>query len=48
VNEVTAVEADPGAHTMTVSFDDAELELDRVVEALGEAGYSVPRYELLD
>jgi copper chaperone CopZ len=45
---VTAVQADASTHTVTVSFDDAELELDAVVEALGEAGYSVPRYELLD
>jgi copper chaperone CopZ len=33
---------------VTVKFDDDQLKLDRILEALAEAGYSVPRYELLD
>ena len=36
------------AHTLTVSFDDEQLSLDRVVEALGTAGYTVPNSRLLD
>ena len=32
------------ASTVTVEFEDAQLSIDRVVSALNDAGYSVPRY----
>ena len=30
------------AHTVTVSFDDEQVSLDAIVEALNGAGYTVP------
>jgi copper chaperone CopZ len=30
------------AHTITVTFDDEQVSLDTIVEALGDAGYTVP------
>ena len=32
------------AHTVTVEFDDEQATIDDVVQALSEAGYSVPKY----
>ena len=31
-------------HTVTVEFDDDEASIDDVIQALSEAGYSVPKY----
>jgi copper chaperone CopZ len=36
------------AHTVTVAFDDEELSVDSIVQALNEAGYSVPGYDRKD
>jgi hypothetical protein len=33
------------AHTLTVGFDDEETDLDKVIEALSLAGYTVPKHE---
>jgi copper chaperone CopZ len=30
------------AHTITVEFDDDDLSLEQIIEALGNAGYTVP------
>lgn len=38
------VETDMRAHTVTVAFDDAEVELSNIVQALAVAGYTVPDY----
>ena len=35
-------------HTLTVSFDDENLSIESVVEALGSAGYTVPSKRLLN
>ena len=32
-------------HTVTVAFDDDQLAIDEVIQALNQAGYSVPEYE---
>ena len=32
------------AHTVTVQFDDDELSLDEIIQALGDAGFSVPSH----
>ena len=32
-------------HTLTVAFDDEELSLDAIVQALNQVGYTVPSYE---
>jgi copper chaperone CopZ len=32
------------AHTVTVEFDDDELTLEQIVQALGDAGYTVPSH----
>ena len=42
VDYVKSVETDMDAHTVTVKFDDAKVSLDTIVEALFEAGYTVP------
>ena len=31
------------AHTVTVEFDDEQVSLDAIVQALNEAGYTVPK-----
>jgi copper chaperone CopZ len=36
---VSAVETDMDAHTMTVSFDDDDVQIADVIEALADAGY---------
>ncbi len=36
------------AHTLTVSFDDEHVTIESVVEALGNAGYTVPNKRLVD
>ena len=33
------------SHTMTVRFDDEEVSLADVLQALNQAGYTVPSYE---
>ena len=47
IEGVTSVESDMNAHTITVAFDDANLKLDRIIGALGEAGYTVPKFQQL-
>ncbi len=42
IEHVTSVETDMNAHTLTVAFDDERVSLDMIVNALGEAGYTVP------
>jgi copper chaperone CopZ len=32
-------------HTVTVAFDDDQLSIEEVIQALNKAGYSVPDYE---
>ena len=32
-------------HTLTVTFDDEATSVDRVIETLGQAGYTVPSHE---
>ena len=44
---VTSVSTDMSAHTVTVAFDDEALDVDGIIQALGEAGYSVPNYRRL-
>jgi copper chaperone CopZ len=39
--DVSSVESDMNAHTMTVAFDDDKVELDQIVSALHDAGYVV-------
>jgi len=41
---VTSVDTDMSEHTITVGFDDEKASIDDIVKALGEAGYTVPRY----
>ena len=36
---------DMNQHTVTVSFDNEQMSLDAVVEALGGAGFTVRNYE---
>ena len=38
---MTAVETDMQAHTVTVSFDDEQVQLDAIHAALNDAGYVV-------
>jgi copper chaperone CopZ len=47
VKGVTSVNTDMSAHTVTVAFDDEALDVDRIIQALGKAGYSVPEYRRL-
>ena len=42
---VDKVQTDMNEHTLTVAFDDAELSVDRIVQALNQAGYTVPGYD---
>jgi len=37
-----SVTSDMDAHTITVEFDDGESSIEEIVEALGNAGYTVP------
>jgi hypothetical protein len=30
------------AHTLSVEFDDDDLDVDDIIQALGQAGYTVP------
>jgi copper chaperone CopZ len=32
------------AHTVSVQFDDDELSIEEIIQALGDAGYSVPSH----
>lgn len=47
IKELTRIEVSQARHTVTVDFDDDEIDLDPVIEALGEGGYSVTRFERL-
>jgi copper chaperone CopZ len=42
---VSDVETDMNAHTLTVGFDDETTSLNKIVEALGKMGYTVPQYD---
>ena len=42
---MTRIEPSARRHTVSVDIDDAVIELDDVFELLGEAGYSVTRFE---
>ena len=44
MTDVRAVESDMNDHTVTVEFDDEKLSLDSIVQALNEAGYTVPKH----
>ena len=44
VSNVRSVDADMNEHTVTVEFDDDQLSIDDIIQALGEAGYTVPKY----
>ena len=44
MTHVRAVETDMNEHTLTVEFDDEKLSLDRIVQTLNEAGYTVPKH----
>ena len=44
---VQSADTDMSAHTVTVTFDDEVTDLAAIIEALGEAGYTVPRQEQL-
>ena len=35
-------------HTITVDFDDSDVDLDAIVQALNGAGYTVPGHERID
>ena len=48
IEHVTSVETDMTAHTLTVAFDDEQVSLDRIVPALGKAGYTVPSKKKLN
>ncbi len=48
IDHVESVSTDMNAHTLTVSFDDEHLSIDRVIEALSSAGYTVPNKRLLN
>jgi copper chaperone CopZ len=45
---VTQVQTDMKAHTLTVSFDDDELQLATVIGALSDAGYVAKDPKKLD
>jgi copper chaperone CopZ len=47
VEGVSRVEADMNAHTLTVDFDDDQTSVGNIINALGEAGYTVPKHEQL-
>jgi copper chaperone len=40
---VDAVEVDISARTVDLSFDEATVGLDRIIDAIEEVGYEVPR-----
>lgn len=42
------MKADMNTHTVSVVFDDASMSIDDVVAALTEAGYAVPKYDLVN
>ncbi len=42
-----SVESDMQAHTLTVEFDDEQVSLEAIVQALNEAGYTVPKQSKL-
>jgi copper chaperone CopZ len=42
---VESVKTDMDDHTVTVAFEDDQLSIDEVIQALNKAGYSVPEYE---
>ena len=48
VDHVKSVETDMIAHTVTVQFDDAKVSLDTIVEALSDAGYTVPKHKKVE
>jgi copper chaperone CopZ len=39
VANVKSAEADMTAHTVTVEYDDAQVKIDDIVKALGDAGF---------
>ena len=45
---VESVQTDMNEHTVTVAFDDDDLSVDRIVQALNDAGYTVPGYSKVD
>jgi copper chaperone CopZ len=45
LSAVDSVQTDMDDHTVTVAFDDDQLAIDAVVQALNKAGYSVPEYD---
>lgn len=48
LEHVEAVSTDMNAHTLTVTFDDEQVSLEQIVEALGNAGYTVPGSHLVN
>ena len=48
MDPVDAVTTDMRAHTLTVTFDDDDMKVEEVVEALGAAGYTVPSFQRQD
>ena len=48
LDAVQSVDSDMNAHTITVAFDDEELSVDAIVQALNQAGYTVPGYTKAD
>ena len=42
---IDAVTTDMNENTLTVTFDDDDTSVDRVIETLGQAGYTVPSHE---
>ena len=45
---VNRVEPSARRHTVSIDLDESVSDLDDVFEALGEAGYSVTRFEKMD
>jgi copper chaperone CopZ len=48
VSAVEAVQTDMNAHTVSVQFDDEGTSIDAIVEALNNAGYTVPEHSKVE
>ena len=42
IPNIRSVDTDMNDHTVTVEFDDDQMSIDDVIQALNEAGYTVP------
>ena len=48
LESVVSVESDMSEHTVTVDFDDDVLTIAEIVQALNNAGYTVPKYNKIE